>query len=340
MKEGATLASELTFVAKISSVPMQCARHLVYLRLQDPRCCKALTLQSKLIEQSWCSTSKLPWYKPEIGPRLKPVTKDVYERWSGLSGDELKTHLHIIVCSPILFCPYSDTHSRDQRDKAWPIDEYPCIGEWIFLLPGITAFPEYPQILQRAQAGATVLDLGCCFGQNLRFLAASDVPTTQMYAVDINAELWKLGFELFRDKEKMKATFLQADIFGQSSDLQQLDHRMDIIFACQFLHLFDWNQQVIAIKRIVGFSRPGSVLLGFQRAQVEAREIERQWGTMYFHNEETFKKIWQQVGSETGTEWEVSASMVDLQEWGMEDEDLDWEPSDPKGINFVVTRNT
>ena len=233
-----------------------------------------------------------------------------------------------------IFCPYSCAHSRYQRDKAWPIGEYPCVGQWIFLLPSISAFPEYPQLLRRAQAGATVLDLGCCFGQNLRLLAADDVPTNQMYAVDISAEFWILGFELFRDQEKMKATFLEAEILDQLSDLQQLDGRMDIIMACQFLHLFDWDRQVVTMKRIVGFSRPGSVVLGYQRAQVQAREIVRPWGAMYFHNEETFRMIWRQVESETGTRWKVGVSMVDLQEWDMED----WMPSDRKGINLIVTR--
>ena len=37
------------------------------------------------------------WFKADIGPRLKPVTKRVYEVWSGLTGDELDTHLHSIV---------------------------------------------------------------------------------------------------------------------------------------------------------------------------------------------------------------------------------------------------
>jgi len=37
------------------------------------------------------------WFKADIGPRLKAVTKRVYEVWSELTGDELYTHLHSIV---------------------------------------------------------------------------------------------------------------------------------------------------------------------------------------------------------------------------------------------------
>lgn len=208
----------------------------------------------------------------------------------------------------------------------------------MFLLPSVSIFPEYTGILDRARAGATILDLGCCFGQNLRLLAADGISTHNMYATDINAELWNLGFDLFRDKDKMKAKFIQADIFDCTSDLQQWNGQMDIMIACQFLHLFDWERQVMAMKRIVGFSRPGSILIGYQRAQVQAGELLRTWGAMYFHNEETFQKMWRQVQSETGTEWDVNVSLVDLQEWGLRDEDVEWMPNDRKGINFVITR--
>ncbi len=209
----------------------------------------------------------------------------------------------------------------------------------MFLLPGISDFPEYPGILDRAKAGATILDLGCCFGQTLRLLAADGVSTHDMYATDIRAELWNLGYDLYRDKGKMRATFVQGDIFDRNSDLQLLNGQMDIIIACQFLHLFDWDKQVIAAKRIVELSRPGSVLVGFQRAQVRAQELMRPWGPMYFHNAETFKKMWSQVEDETETKWDLSISLVDLQkDWGLEAEDVEWMPSGHRGINFVITR--
>ena len=169
-------------------------------------------------------------------------------------------------------------------------------------------------------------------------MAADGVSTHNMYATDISVELWDLGFDLFRDKDKLEATFIQADFLDSKSDLQRLNGLTDIIIACQFLHLFDWERQVVGMKRIVELSRPGSVLIGYQRAQVEAQELPRPWGAMYFHNEETFRKMWCRVEDETGTKWRVNVSLVDLQEWGMEEEDIDWMPVGRKGINFVITR--
>lgn len=56
-------------------------------------------------DQTKVPSIESPWYKPDIGPRLKPAIKAVYEKWIDLTGDELTRHLHNIVCSvpPLTF---------------------------------------------------------------------------------------------------------------------------------------------------------------------------------------------------------------------------------------------
>ena len=161
-----------------------------------------------------------------------------------------------------------------------------------------------------------------------------------MYASDIDPELWNLGLELFRDKDKMHAQFVEADIFDTtaSSGLHALQGKMDIIIACQFLHLFNWDGQVKAMKRIVDLSRPGTVLIGHQQGQVEAREIEIKWARMYCHDVESFRKIWRQVEKETGSQWEVRVELVEMSRMGAEEGDCAWAPGSPRSVNFVVTR--
>ena len=183
-----------------------------------------------------------------------------------------------------------------------------------------------------------MLDLGCGFGQDLRLLAADGAPPQNMYASDISRELWQLGFELFRDREKMCAEFIHADIFEPGSGLGRLSGQMDIVIVGQFLHLFDWAQQVLAMRKIVELSRSGSVLVGYQRGQVRAQAVTRPWGQMFLHDVESFRRIWCQVEAETGSRWDLEAEMVDLREWGMEEEDLEWMPPGQRGINFVGTR--
>ena len=172
----------------------------------------------------------------------------------------------------------------------------------------------------------------------MRLLAAEGCYSSQMYASDINRELWDLGYDLFKDREDMLAKFIQADILNADSDLNQLKGQADIIMVNQVLHLFDWKKQVAAIKQIVNLSKPGSLVVGYQRAQVPAREVERPWGRMYLHDHESFQRIWSTVASETSSGWEVDDLIVDLSQWGMEKEDVDWMPEGKKGIDFAARR--
>ena len=48
-------------------------------------------------------TSSKPWYKKDIGPRLKPATRNLYKDYSGLVDDEIVPHLHAIVRLQLLF---------------------------------------------------------------------------------------------------------------------------------------------------------------------------------------------------------------------------------------------
>ena len=160
-----------------------------------------------------------------------------------------------------------------------------------------------------------------------------------MYASDLHSELWDLGFDLFRDRETMKARFIQADVFDPESPLRDLRGKIDIIFACQLLHLFGWERQIEAAKKIVDMSRPGTCLLGYQIGRVQSAEVQRPWGFMFYHNVESFKELWRQIERDTGTKWVLDVSLVDLDQWGMEKQDYKWMTAGSRGLNFVVTRS-
>ena len=209
----------------------------------------------------------------------------------------------------------------------------------MFLLPSIFAFPNYPAILSRVQNAATVLDLGCSLGQDLRRLTADGAPSENMYASDLHSELWDIGFDLFRDRETMKARFIQADIFDPDTPLWELNGKIDIILTCQFLHLFSWKQQIEAVEKMIDMSRPGTCLLGYQIGRLQPVEVQTPWGLMFYHNVDSFKELWRQIARATGTKWVLDATMVDLSQWGMQKQDYEWMSADSRGLNFVVTRS-
>ena len=79
---------------------------------------------------------------------------------------------------------------------------------------------------------------------------------------------------------------------------------MDVVYAASVFHLFDWERQLKVAERVVGLlkKRKGSVLVGRQRGNITSMEYEHrsyQGGTMFKHNEESWKEMWRVVGEKT-----------------------------------------
>ena len=100
-----------------------------------------------------------------------------------------------------------------------------------------------------------MMDIGAFIGQDLRHLAALNVPTHHLYAVDIVSH-WDLGYHMFRDRDKFHAHFLKTDILHPSAGLQKLQGRMDIISITHVLHQWDLDTQLKALKEVVKLTRP------------------------------------------------------------------------------------
>lgn len=143
----------------------------------------------------------------------------------------------------------------------------------------------------------------------MRALAAAGAPSENLYATDLRGTFWELGYELFKDRERLQSRFIEADALADDAGgLGELDGKIDIIMAGSFLHLFNYAGQFKACERIVRLLRPvkGSMLLGRQVGCVVAGETAP-WMShrenIYRHNEESFKSMWEQ-GGEDGDEVE------------------------------------
>ena len=138
----------------------------------------------------------------------------------------------------------------------------------------------------------------------------------------------------------MKATFIQADVFdSNTAALRDLNGKMDIIYACQFLHFFRWKKQCEVLRKVIDMSRFGACLVGNQVGWACPVEMDRHWGVLLYHKVDSFHELWRQVAKETGTRWALDVSLVELSQWGAEREDYDWMSADSRGLNFVVTRS-
>ena len=253
-----------------------------------------------------------------------------------------KSCLSIIANSLFFFGP-------PQRDKAWKIHPYPCISRSCFLDLSISLHPLYPTVLARLKNTVNselFLDLGCCFGQDIRRLVADGVPDEKLYGADLRLEFLELGYELFQDKGSLKAHFLEGDIFEEDDEaeggkeLSKLNGKIDIIYAAAFLHLFDWEEQVRAGTRMVRLMTENSLVFGWQLGTTKpgsrARHSDKS-RTRYDHDPDSFQKLWDVIGEKTATQWNVVAELHKVKGWD-QGNGRDGDEGDTRAMQFEIHR--
>ena len=80
----------------------------------------------------------------------------------------------------------------------------------------------------------TILDLNCCFWQDLRQMVADGAPSEIIVGLDIEGPLIDVGYDLFLDRETLKSVLLVGDIFKPKQDWDGLLGEIDIINASAF----------------------------------------------------------------------------------------------------------
>ncbi|GAB7350332.1 hypothetical protein MBLNU459_g0964t1 [Dothideomycetes sp. NU459] len=218
-----------------------------------------------------------------------------------------------------------------------------CIGQYRFLDLSIGSHPLYPEILSRLSAGNEYyLDLGCCFGQDIRRLVKDGVPSGNCYGSDLRLDFMELGYELFLDKDSLKSKFIVGDVFDPESDLKPLDGRIDILHAAAFFHLFDYEDQKKIGRRVVRLLKPkkGSLLIGRQVGNAKGGTFDHRTNParkMFRHDKETWAQMWKEIGAETDTVWEANAELL---EWKgvIPASGQQWQPDGVRQLRFSVRR--
>ncbi len=222
-------------------------------------------------------------------------------------------------------------HVQRLRDRAYQEYQYPCLGLYRFLGLAFSTHPLYgihvlpllrgekdKKDVTAKEASRTLLDLGTCLGQDVRKLIFDGAPANSVFGGDLLAEFVDIGYDLFRDEGKLPRSYFvaPADIFDQSSPPKDFDGKADIIHANSVFHLFSWDDQVRAAKRVAKLMRPrkGSLILGSQIAHQEPGEVEsrpgRRSGTIYRHDEKSWQRLWETAGQEIGLSFTAKGSLT------------------------------
>ncbi|XWW92241.1 hypothetical protein V2A60_000164 [Cordyceps javanica] len=259
------------------------------------------------------------WYQPTL-VNLPETAKEIFRDYSGIPEKDILNHIHRV------------------RDKAWDILPYPCIGVFRFLDFGAHNSPIYPVVLDRLKKGDTMLDLGCCFGQDIRKLVADGAPSTNILGADTEGRFVDLGYELFQDRETLQSHFYTQSIFDEEF-LPEWHGKVDIIYLGSFLHLFDFQKQAVVVSQLVKLlrKRQGSLVFGRHLGADEGGEFRMDslgWD-LYRHSDATIQKLWKQAPE---GQWEVSSDLTRYESEGWDNSRRGWQGNEIKQMSFVATR--
>ncbi|PIL24450.1 hypothetical protein GSI_14204 [Ganoderma sinense ZZ0214-1] len=222
------------------------------------------------------------------------------------------------------------------RAEGYSIFPYGCIMRFAFLQLRLSRLPAYNQLLAlgKERKDAIFLDIGCCFGYDVRKAIDDGFPTGSVIAADLHPEFWELGHKLFKSTpETFPVPFLPGDAFDPAfleptapftasrpppaprpdlatlTALNALRGHVSAIHASAFFHLFDEERQTQLAHALAGLlsPEPGSMLIGGHRGQPVAGVRtdlgrRRQDGTKRFaHSPESWAALWDGQVFEKGT---------------------------------------
>ena len=225
-------------------------------------------------------------------PPINSIVEDFFAGYASIPASNLRQHL------------------IDVRERAWRKRNYPCLGRWTFLDFSIHQSAIYQEILHQCKnEGATLIDFGCCLGQDIRQLVHDGVPLSQLRGYDLDPFFIEQGYELFCDGEALreKKVFSAGDIFDDQflGSVEPADY----VYVGSFIHLFDAQTQREVCQRLtrlakraiagrqVGSSSPGERL---QPSSLTSSKMMR-------HSPESFTHMWNEV---TSGQWEVESATL------------------------------
>ncbi|KAI9059640.1 hypothetical protein FKP32DRAFT_1129713 [Trametes sanguinea] len=258
-----------------------------------------------------------------------------------LSGDELK---FMQVHTGIMDEEELKRHIMEVQAAAYTIYPYPCIRAFRFVQFKLPKLRGYEDLLKmgKARPGSLLLDVGCCFGNDVRCAASDGFPVDQIIATDLHPEFWRLGHKLFRStSESFPVKFISGDIidpahiaiippaysspegpppdFSTLTSLNPLRGRVSIIHASSFFHLFDEEKQA-HIARALGAllsPEPGSMILGMHGANSQKGLDSITYGVdgkatfhLFSHSPESWTDLWDGLVFKKGTV-KVEASLME-----------------------------
>ncbi|KAF7297615.1 hypothetical protein MKEN_01384500 [Mycena kentingensis (nom. inval.)] len=217
-------------------------------------------------------------------------------------------------------------HVMSMAKAAMAVHPYPCIRRLGFIRLKMTRNPEaYEHVLNlgRTVPGAILIELGCCFGNDVRQIARAGFPSENILASDLRGGFWDVSQKLYANPPTpFKGAFLAGDVndpeflsilpqlespptepapaLKSLTSLNPLHGHVSAIHTGSFFHLFNFEVQLEVARKFAGIlsPRPGSIIFGCH-GSFPTKGIVRASGTnkMYCHSVESWTEMWEGVFS-------------------------------------------
>ncbi|PCH40468.1 hypothetical protein WOLCODRAFT_136894 [Wolfiporia cocos MD-104 SS10] len=223
-------------------------------------------------------------------------------------------------------------HITNIQSDAMVVHPYGCIRHFVFTKLKISRLPAYRQMMKLAKErqGAVFLDIGCCFGNDVRKAVADGFPAQNAIGSDLHPEFWQLGQRLFgilpeQDPVKflpgdaLNTAFLEAVApfsspptsprpeISSLTTLNPLRGHVSAIHASAFFHLFDEVGQLELARSLAGLlsPEPGSIIFGAHNGQAEkgvlkGPSLHITTKNMFCHSPGSWVAMWDGVVFEKG----------------------------------------
>lgn len=166
---------------------------------------------------------------------------------------------------------------------------YKCIQELGFLHPRFPTHPSYTEFIQvmLSDPSRRVLEVGCCFGTDVRFLLLQGVQPSQVVATDLHSGYYELGKEFFSVSKtettgtarsgfsKEQAVSEVRTVFGDIAATHDTDPQavnladfilregFDFVSCFAVLHVLSKDQVKQCLGRLYKVLKPGGTLFGW-----------------------------------------------------------------------------
>ncbi|PFH52913.1 hypothetical protein AMATHDRAFT_1651 [Amanita thiersii Skay4041] len=214
-------------------------------------------------------------------------------------------------------------HILDIQMRAYKVYPYPCIYRFSFTRLKISRLPAYKSVLnlKHERSNPIFLDIGCCFGNDIRKIVADGWPIQNVIASDLRTEFWDCGHDLFKSKTAtFPAAFVPGDAFDPNmispraplyetpqtpcpdlkslKSLNPLQGHISAIHASSFFHLFNEEKQLELARKLATLLSPasGSVIFGSHVGKLVKgiRSIAPRGSTvsMFCHSPDSWRDVW------------------------------------------------